>query len=636
MCGISGIIDLKDRTDKSWRVDRVRKMNEKLKHRGPDDQKQLDFDQCSLAVSRLAIIDLKSGNQPIFNEDGTIGVFFNGEIYNHPELREQLQAKGHVFKTQTDTEVLVHLYEEMGTNMCNELRGMFAFIIYDQKQNRFFMARDPWGEKPFYYHFADSVFTFSSELNSLLQNERIPRKVDPESVQYFLRSGFIPEPETLLKNVYSLQPGHQMVLHENGLTTERYFEVDYRPNPDLKSLQDCVDYIRPILQNTIKAAMRSDVPVGAFLSGGIDSSTVVVNMQKFSEKPIDTFTVKFQDEHYDESPVARAVAQKAGTNHHEITVPNQGFTEDLFWTILDHTGQPFPDTSAIPTYYVCEEIKKHVSVALSGDGGDEMFAGYKIFQWYGKIQNIKRVPKPIRQAGYAFYRTLGMLPGFQDSSQIRQISKGLRFSMYESKEIPNIIQELMSKDDVGKLFKPGLLHNFEKYHAFWDEAKEWSTLRQIMYHRLRYNLPLGMSVKVDRMGMAHSLEVRSPYLDPDVFRATASLPDEFMIANGFGKQVTRTMSKDDLPPESFSHPKTGFALPLHKYQNAEYKALADRLFTKQNPLSELIDLKTLNSVKDLGLGTHKDTAQLSVYRAGLRLWALMSLFGWAERYQVEV
>ena len=635
MCGISGIIDLKDRTEKSWRVDRVGKMNAKLKHRGPDDQKQLDFDQCSLAVSRLAIIDLETGNQPIFNEDGTICVFFNGEIYNHPELREDLQAKGHQFKTQTDTEVLVHLYEEMGTNLCNELRGMFAFIIYDQKEQRFFMGRDPWGEKPFYYHMSDGVFSFSSEINSLLQNERIPRKVDPQSVQYFLRSGFIPEPETLLQKVYSLQAGHQMVLNANGLTTEKFFEVDYTPNRDLKSLQDCVDYIRPILQNSIQSTMRSDVPVGAFLSGGIDSSTVVVNMQKFSDNPIDTCTVKFQDELYDESPVARAVAEKAGTNHHEITVPNKGFTQELFWTILDHTGQPFPDTSAIPTYYVSKEIKKHVSVALSGDGGDEMFAGYKIFQWYQKIQNIKRVPKPIRQVGHAFYSTLGMIPGFNDSSKIRQITKGLRFSMYKSKEIPNIIQELMSKDDVSKLFKPGLLHDFEKYHAFWDEAQHFSTLRQIMYHRLRYNLPLGMSVKVDRMSMAHSLEVRSPYFDPDIFRATASLPDEFMIANGFGKQVTRTMSQDDLPPESFSHPKTGFALPLHKYQNEEYKELAEILFTKNNPMSELIDLKTLQGIKELGLGAKKDTAQLSVYRAGQRLWALMALFGWAERYQVE-
>lgn len=636
MCGICGIIDLQQQTDPQTRQEQVQAMNRQITHRGPDESSQKDFPQASLAMRRLSIIDLSSGTQPIYNEDESICVFFNGEIYNYQELIPGLLASGHQFKTQSDTEVLVHLYEEHGPNMVEKLRGMFAFVIYDQKRHRYFFARDRFGEKPFYYHFQNGRFSFSSELASLLKDPNIHRKLNREALQYFLRAGFAPEPITLIENVFTLPPGHYLVLDSQGLQIKPYFNLTYQADNNLKTEEQVVDYVRPFLEQAIKRQMRSDVPLGAFLSGGIDSSTIVANLAKFSDQKINTFTVRFEDSAYDESGIAREVSEMVGTNHHEITVPNEGFSEELFWTILDHAGIPFPDTSAIPTYFISREIRKHVTVALSGDGGDELFAGYPIFQWWGKIHQAKKVPVVARRSALAMLQGAAQLPGLKNNSLVRQLTKANKISLLPSQEIPMTIMELIDLDAINKLYQPGLDTDFHRYTDFWETAKQWTPLRQIMQYRLQYNLPLGMLVKVDRMSMANSLEVRAPFLDPDLFAASTKIPDQFMIKDGFGKNIIRAIMQQELPDSVFNHPKTGFAIPLHKYQNQDYHHLADTLFTKDHPLMELIDFQEVLQIKEIGLHAQKDTAQLSVYRAGQRLWALMALFGWMRRFDIEV
>ena len=636
MCGICGIIDLQQKKSGDWRDRQVEKMNARIRHRGPDEGSQKSFGQATLAMRRLSIIDLHTGSQPIFNETKDICVFFNGEVYNYLELLEGLEKQGHQFSTQSDTETLVHLYEAKGDEMTDDLRGMYAFCIYDQPKARYFFARDRFGEKPFFYHFKDGVFSYSSELASLLENEDIPRKLNKEAFHYFLKAGMVPEPLTLFQDIHILPAGHQLVLDQNGVQVHKYFEIDYKEDTNLKTEADAVEYLRPLLEQAVKRQMRSDVPLGAFLSGGVDSSTVVAMLAKFAPKKVNTFTVKFEDSSYDESPIAREVADYVGANHHEIMVPNADFDESLFWMILDHTGVPFTDTSAIPSYLITKEIRKHVTVALSGDGGDELFAGYPIFQWWEKIHRLKKVPAPLRSMGLGMTNIGAKLPGVKNLSLVRQLSKALDISFQPSEVIPYYIQELLDDTSISKMYANGTIPDYQLLKAFWGPAQKWSPLRQIMYFRLKYNLPLNMLVKVDRMSMANSLEVRAPFLDPDLFEASTRIPDRFLIKDGVGKHIVRKIMENDLPDSVFNHPKMGFAIPMHKYQNEAYRSLADRLIRKDHPLAELLSMEEIEQLKYVGFVSQKDTAKLSVYKANLRLWALMALFGWFDHFKVSL
>ncbi|MCB0642276.1 MAG: asparagine synthase (glutamine-hydrolyzing), partial [Phaeodactylibacter sp.] len=559
-----------------------------------------------------------------------------GEIYNYLELLDGLEQQGHQFATKSDTETLVHLYESQGDHMTEALRGMFAFCIYDQPKGRYFFARDRFGEKPFFYHFKDGVFSYSSELASLLENEAIDRRLNKEAFHYFLKAGMVPEPLTLFQDIYILPAGHQLVVDQHGVQVHNYFEVDYQADPGLKTEEDAADYLRPLLEQAVRRQMRSDVPLGAFLSGGIDSSTVVALLAKFAPKQVNTFTVRFEDSSYDESPIAREVAAFVGSNHHEITVPNADFDESLFWMIIDHTGVPFTDTSAIPSYLITKEIRKHVTVALSGDGGDELFAGYPLFQWWSKIHRLKQVPAPLRSMGLQLANLGAKLPAVKNVSLVRQLSKALDVSFQPSAVIPYQIQELLDDDSITRMYTNGAMPDYERLKAFWEPAQHWSPLRQIMYFRLKYNLPLNMLVKVDRMSMANSLEVRAPFLDPDLFEASTRVPDAFLIKDGVGKHIVRKIMEKDLPDSVFNHPKMGFAIPMHRYQNENYRNLANRLIRKDHPLAELLSMEEIEQLKYVGFVSQKDTAQLSVYKANLRLWALMALFGWFDHFKVRL
>lgn len=634
MCGICGIISTKQ--SEQNHSERAKKMNAAIHHRGPDESGFYSDQHCSLAMRRLAIIDLKHGQQPIFNEDKSICIFFNGEIYNYQELRSDLIKNGHRFKTDSDTETILHLYEEKGKDTPTFLKGMFAFCVYHVKEQSWFFARDRFGEKPFYYYQSANYFSFASEVGALLEDNKTPRYLNQDVLHYYISNTIVPEPQTLLKDIYSLPPSHWAFYQSNELHIEKYYSIDYREDEKLKTEEDCVTYLRPILQTAIQRQMVSDVPLGAFLSGGIDSSTVVANMQKYSEKRVKTFTVKFDEATYDESTIAKEVAASLGTEHHEITVPNEDFSEEIFWKIIRHVGLPFPDSSAIPSYFVTREIRKYVTVALSGDGGDELFAGYPIYQWWGKIRRIQQLPKPLLAASHSGLQLANRLPIEFIQNKTRQLKKAITSAQDHPNMIGQRIHQLFSREEIKEILKIEASASFDSLAKFPSNSLSWSPLRKSMYYRLIHNLPLDMLTKVDRMSMSNSLEVRAPFLDVDLFEASTKIPEKFLIKEGKGKYIIRKLMESELPDSVFNHPKTGFSIPLHKYQNETYFALANALFEAPSPLYEVLDKKVVLQLLEEVRDNKVQTGKKSVYNSSHQLWSLMQLFAWVKYFKIQL
>ncbi|MFY0591800.1 asparagine synthase (glutamine-hydrolyzing) [Roseivirga sp.] len=638
MCGITGIIS-KQGNLADQRESVVAKMNVALIHRGPDSEGSYSDEFCALAMRRLSIIDLKNGDQPAFNENKDVLVFQNGEIYNFRELKAELENLGHQFTTDSDTEVLAHLYEEYKEKMLSHLQGMFAFCIYDKQNNSFLMARDRFGEKPLYYWHNDEELAFSSELTSLLEHKSIRRVLNQKALPYYLRTSLIPEPLTLFEGVEVLPAGHFLKIEGDKISVEEYHTTDFYNAAKVQNVNEAKELIKPALINAVKKQMVSDVPLGAFLSGGIDSSTMVALLQQQSSKAIATFNVKFEDQNYDESPIAKAVAQHCGTDHHEVVIPNQEFSEDIFWKIIEHMGQPFRDSSAIPSYFVSKAIGQHVKVAISGDGGDEQFGGYDIFQWYKRILKIKRLNVHARKSMLQTSNLISYLPGFSSSSKLRQARRALKTAELDREEIAIALNEMFDQQDIENLLSGSDLKvsgALDLLKAYPKGAESWSDLRRIMYYRTRHTLTANMLVKVDRMSMANSLEVRAPFLDPELTRAAASLPDHALMRDGLGKMVLREIMKDQLPAEVFSHPKQGFNIPLHKYQNETYRTLAKRLLFQENPLPSLFASSELKRIYHQGLNTMQDNSKISAFRASHQLWLIMQFLGWAKRFKISV
>ncbi|MEL6863369.1 MAG: asparagine synthase (glutamine-hydrolyzing) [Bacteroidota bacterium] len=643
MCGICGIIDWNQQLSVEHRQRLVHAMNQAMYHRGPDGTGVFANRQAHLAMRRLSIIDESGGQQPIYNETGEIAIVFNGEIYNFQELREDLLSKGHLFRTQSDTEVLVHLYEDHGVGMLPMLKGMFAFCLYDARNNSYLLARDRFGEKPLYYYQDQLQFSFSSEIKSLLENPGVSRRLNHQALPYYFRTSLVPEPLTLLDQVFSLRPGHFLQIKNGVVHSQAYYEPKYPAKVELNTEEEAIEFIRPHLLKAVHRQRVSDVPIGAFLSGGIDSSTVVALLQKQQSEPLKTFNVRFEHQAYDESAIARKVAKHCGTDHHEIFIPNFDFEERTFWNIIEHVGLPFRDSSAIPTYLISKEIAKYVKVALSGDGGDELFGGYAVFQWYQKILRLQQVARPIRAFADQSLGWMQTWPGLRTSGRVRQIKRGVHTSLEEPEAIPIALNEFFAHQQVVDLMGSGALSDrrlngrtYELLKSYPQAASNWSALRQIMYYRLKHTLPANMLIKVDRMSMANSLEVRAPFLDPDLFDAAAQLPDKWLIHEGKGKYLIRKIMEKELPAEVFNHPKTGFNMPLFRYQNKVFKQLAKGLLFDQNPWPNLIDASVLKDIYHRGLSTQTSNARQSVFQTAHQLWMMMQLFGWARRFNVQL
>ena len=625
MCGICGFIEIEN---KQYRENVVSLMNREIYHRGPDDDGIYSDDNCTLAMRRLSIIDLPNGKQPIFSNDKNLLIFFNGEIYNYKELRSFLISKGFIFLTNSDTEVVLNLYIHFGNEMISMLEGMFAFCIYNKESKSYFLARDKFGEKPLYYFCDNQKVIFSSEIKSLLSSKAFIPKLRKEKLGSYIRMGYVEEPNTLLQNVFSLPPSSYMTISkELNIVVQRYSRIDYQTDNSIKSLQDAADFIKPYFRKAVQKQMISDVPVGSFLSGGIDSSSIVAIMSEITQKPVKTFTVKFNTKGYDESPIAMLVAKKFETDHHEISIGNNEFRVEQFWKIIDHVGLPFPDTSAIPTDFVTSEIVKYVKVALSGDGGDEVFGGYTVFDWLSKVNSLQSVPEIFRKTTK---NTIDFFNhNFLNNNKLRQVSKVLAIS---SLEIDRLFQEthaLFDNQEVLKFFNLQLDYP-EKFNYIMSD----SLLRNAMRYRIKYDLPLDMLIKVDRMSMSNSLEVRSPFLDPVLFEASSKLPDKFLRNGGLGKLVIRKMMENELPKEVFNHPKSGFSIPLHDFRNDAFLKLANELLSTPF-IRDIIKQEVFGFLLKGGLEDNKNDGNGSIYRKTHQLWSLMMLSGWLSYYKIE-
>jgi asparagine synthase (glutamine-hydrolysing) len=626
MCGISGFIS---KGNKVYRDEKVAFMNNEILHRGPDDDGFYSDEYCSLAMRRLSIIDLSNGKQPLYSSNNRYLIFFNGEIYNYKELKENLLTKGLSFKTNSDTEVVVNLYMIYGDSMLLMLHGMFAFCIYDQIDKSYFFARDKFGEKPLYYFYDKKKFVFSSEMNALLSSKIFIPVLRKEKLGSYLRMGYVEEPNTLVQNVFTLPPSSFMkICNDLKIIVKEYSIIKYQADNNIKTIDDAADFIKPFFRKSVEKQLVSDVPVGAFLSGGIDSSSVVAMMSDITQKQFKTFTVKFNSKGYDESKIARLVAQKFGTEHHEIPVGNSEFTVEQFWKIIKHVGLPFPDSSAIPTDFVTKEIVKDVKVALSGDGGDEVFGGYTVFDWLSKVNKLHSLPKSIRNITKNSIEFLNR--DLIKSNKLRQISKVLRIG---GLEIDRLIQEthaLFDEEECNKFFINQLI-----YPELFEYKQSETLLRNAMRYRIKYDLPLDMLIKVDRMSMSNSLEVRSPFLDSILFEASCKLPDKFLRKGGVGKLVIRKMMEKELPSEVFNHPKSGFSIPIHDYRNEEFNILAKELLSKPF-IVQLFKKEVLDSLLKGGLVDNKNDENGSIYRKTHQLWSLMMLSGWISFYNIEV
>lgn len=625
MCGIVGIIS--SEILKSKRDEILYKMNQDIHHRGPDEDGLYSDEYLSLGMKRLSIIDLKTGKQPIYSNDGKYLIFFNGEIYNYLELRDELISDGYVFKTNSDTEVIINLYQKEGANMIPRLRGMFAFCIYNLHTKDILIARDRFGEKPLFYTHQNNRFIFASEPKAILNTGLIDKRINEELIPIYLNRSFVPDPFTLIHNVYSLSPGSYLTFINQKIEIVNYFQPKYTENNAITTIEDAVEYINPFLRKAVKRQMISDVPLGAFLSGGIDSSSVVAIMQQNASKPIKTFTVKFESKGYDESLIARKVAERLNTEHHEIVLKNKNFSKEIFWKIIDHVGLPFPDSSAIPTDQITSEIVKQVTVAVSGDGGDEVFGGYTLFDWYLKLNRLSSLPSSVK---YFIEKGLQVANGLNISNnKLRQFRKALKISKLDNYSQLVEMQALFESDEVEKLCKVGLKNIYEVPSGF----NELSLLRKAMLYRLKYNLPLDMLVKVDRMSMSNSLEVRAPLLDHDLFDAAAQLPEKFIRENGVGKLILRNAMKDILPEDVFNHPKSGFSIPLHDFQNEEFVSLAHDLLLNNERIHKYFNKQVLQNIINDGLvKTNKDG---TVYRKSHQLWSMMMLSGWMLHFDIN-
>lgn len=618
----------------------VARMNAAIVHRGPDDSGQWDSDQISVAMRRLAIIDLAGGHQPIENEDGSLLIFMNGEIYNYLDLRPELERLGHRFRTQSDTEVVLHLYEELGPEVASRLEGMFALCIVDRRRQELFLARDRFGEKPlFYWHDRDAL-AFSSELRSLLECPRVPRQLNPAGLECYLRHRILPGPQTFFRDVVQLPPGHWMTWRNGKVEVARYFELQAEPERGL-DLVTAKMQIQDALLRAVRRQQISEVPLGAFLSGGIDSSTVVAAMQRTSSKPVLTFTARFENQAYDESPIARRVSQHLGTEHHEFVIPNQGFEEEDLWRVIRHMGQPFADSSAIPTYYICRQIRDRVTVCLSGDGGDEMFGGYSFFRDCQRVEALARwAPRSAFRSLQKVARSAAGWPGLSGSRRLRQVMQASASAGRPAGNRFLYTAPLYDDGELARLFKPEVRRNVLDTESAGlgrfagDDFP--SRLRQWMAYRAGFQLPEDMLVKVDRMSMANSLEVRAPMLDVAVAEVARRLPDDLLIRDGVTKFALRAAAREWLPAEVFDHPKWGFAIPLHDYQNDRYRALCGELILAPDSLVQsLFRPDFVRRIVDRGLTRRQDAADVSVFRASHQVWALLQLGAWSRYFGVS-
>jgi len=624
MCGIAGFTQFNQAMGD---IETLKKMGNALLHRGPDASGEYLDDYVGLAHRRLSIIDLSAaGNQPMHSADEQQIIAFNGEIYNFLELRQELKKQGYPFKTHTDTEVILALYQQEGEACLEKLNGMFAFALWDKQQQKLFLARDRIGKKPLYYFRQGDRFAFASEIKSLLTLSDIPREIRLDAVYDFFAYQYIPDPKSIFKHIHKLPPGHTMTVSSQGIDIQQYWDISFA-NVSSDSEAQLTEQLLNITTRCTKRRMVSDVPLGAFLSGGIDSSGVVAMMAKNSDTPVKTCSIGFDEEKFNETEFAQAVADQYKTEHHEFTV-HQNVKENLE-KIVRYFDEPFADPSLVPTYFVSELARQQVTVAIAGDGGDEVFAGYQKYS-IDAIENRLRntFPRWLRKKIFPQLATLLA----KNNATVCRKGKTLLTSLSLEPAMGFYLSNSMIEDrQWNALIKPEIKEQLRNYHPsrLTTDAYEKSDgpdhLSKILYVDMKTYLPGDILVKVDRMSMANSLEVRAPILDREVMEFAATIPSYMKFHKGEKKHILKEAFKPLLPDDILYRKKMGFSVPLANWLRNELKELAeDYLFSRSDGIQNFFDMHVVQTLWQQHQNTKADHSTL--------LWSMLMFQMWWYNY----
>lgn len=611
MCGFAGFIPDSEKRDNE-RI--VRAMGRRIAHRGPDDEQVYCDDDYAVCFRRLSLIDLKGGVQPMTNEDGTVVVVFNGEIYNFADLRDELISKGHVFKTKADTEVLVHGYEEWGSDMLNRLRGMFAFVVFDKKTKKLFGARDIFGIKPFYYYQKKGEFMFGSEIKSFLEHPAFEKEVNFDRIPDYMSFEYVPCDETLFKNVYKLPAAHFFTYENGTLSIQRYYSIKYEPD-NTKTLTEWEDLIQETFAESVNVHKFADVKVGCFLSSGVDSSYTLKEVSKVMDD-VNSFSVGYEEKKYSELPFAEEFSNAIGVKN----ISNLVSADDYFnWAakIQYYMDEPLPNPSEVPLFFLAQNARKYVKAVLSGEGADELFGGYPMYLQGGHFMQYARIPLPVRKAAAAMARKMPNIKGhnFMIRGAMEPYQRYMRNNYvfhYGSDRNRYLLDDIRSVDPA----------SYTK--IFFDETSDLDEVTSLQYADINTWMQYDILQKADRMSMANSLELRVPFLDRKVLELAVKIPTKYRIDGETTKVALRGAAMRQLPEKNAERKKLGFPVPLSdwlcedKYYNEVKEAFNSEtasLFFKKDAINKLLD-------------DHKN----GVKRDMTRVWTVYSLILWYDEF----
>ncbi len=624
MCGIAGFISKDESAPKPEREILLDKMCRVIEYRGPDEQGIAVSGRAALGMRRLSIIDLKTGQQPISNADGSLVIVFNGEIYNYRELKKELESRGHRFKTNSDTETVLRAYEEFGADCLEKLRGMFAFAIWNARNESLFIARDRVGKKPLFYTLTEKGnFVFGSELKVLLTHGEVSKKIDHSALDAYLTFGYVPEEFCIFKNVQKLAPGHFLLFKDGKIRTEKYWDFRYAKPENIKTEDEYAEKLRELIKESVEIRLISEVPLGAFLSGGVDSSTIVGMMSQISEKPVKTFSIGFNEDTFDELKYARIAAEHFKTDHHEFIVTPDlvDIVDELVW----HFDEPFADPSALPTFMVSKMARDFVTVILSGDGGDELFAGYTRYVTDSKRSGLEKLPQTIRR---------NLLKPL--SASLPHGAKGKNYLYNISLDaIDRYIDSISHFGTLGKrsLYASDFLTrqngDFGKgetvFRKIAESVSTGNRLDSLLYLDSKTYLPADILTKVDRMSMANSLEARVPLLDHKLIEFVTQIPTALKLKGLETKSIFRNAVRSIVPEEILNRPKQGFGVPINEWINLQLRERIRETLTERKTIERgYFDAKYVKLLLEEHAAKRRDHSY--------SLWILFMFELWNRRY----
>lgn len=603
-------------------------MSDTIEHRGPDQKGTFCCDEMSLGFRRLAIIDLtENGRQPMFNEDGTIVLVFNGEIYNFQELRQELTAKGHVFSSKADSEVIIHAYEEWGIESINRLRGMFAYGLYDRNTKRLLLVRDRIGIKPLYYTFKNGRLLFASEIKAILEDSQVERRVNFQAMYDYLGFEFVPSPQTMFDGIHKLPAGHFLVFENQEIHTEQYWDLKFHPGENTLSFDEAVEKMREHLDYAVSSHLISDVPLGVFLSGGLDSSCIVALMRKHLTGSFKTFTIGYEDKSFSELDYAQIVADYCETDHQVLMLDTlkPEYVEKTLW----HLDEPMTDLSTVPLYLLCKQAREHVTVCLSGEGADESFAGYDRFKasrlatWFnimpgtlrrqvvGRFMNM--LPDQPQKKG-----AVNMLKRFVEGANLDPAGQHLRWQYFMN----TVLEQNLLADQFRNGVNMDPFRQIREYNSRCDAGSD--RVNREIYLDMRFMMTDSVLMKVDRMSMASSLEIRVPLLDHVLVEFMASLPGNWKLKGMTTKYIFRAALEGMLPDKIVHRGKQGYSLPVKQLLRGDLKSYMVELLNDSSVIRDNMDLTYVNRL----ISEHSERKQNHNHV----LWALINIAIWHNRF----